>query len=84
MSLALSKGTCGRTFGMANQSGGRAILCRRRASGRHPMDKTGRKTGNQWATKAGNDKEDTYIRYGMYPLEIYWCAREESNPRPAA
>lgn len=24
------------------------------------MDKTGRKTGNQWATKAGNDKEDTY------------------------
>lgn len=26
MSLALSKGTCGRTFGMANQSGGRAIL----------------------------------------------------------
>ena len=60
MSLALSKGTCGRTFGMANQSGGRAILCRRRASGRHHMDKTGRKTGNQWATKAGNDKEDTY------------------------
>ena len=82
MSLALSKGTCGRTFGMANQSGGRAILCRRRASGRHHMDKTGRKTGNQWATKAGNDKEDTYA--GMYPLEIYWCAREESNPRPAA
>ena len=38
MSLALSKGTCGRTFGMANQSGGRAILCRRRASGRHHMD----------------------------------------------
>ncbi len=60
MSLALSKGTCGRTFGMANQSGGRAILCRRRASGRHHMDKTGRKTGNQWLTKAGNDKEDTY------------------------
>ena len=60
MSLALSKGTCGRTFGMANQSGGRAILCRRRASGRHHMDKIGRKTGNQWATKAGNDKEDTY------------------------
>lgn len=60
MSLALSKGTCGRTFGMANQSGGRAILCRKRASGRHHMDKTGRKTGNQWATKAGNDKEDTY------------------------
>ena len=24
------------------------------------MDKTGRKTGNQWLTKAGNDKEDTY------------------------
>lgn len=47
MSLALSKGTCGRTFGMANQSGGRAILCRKRASGRHHMDKTGRKTGNQ-------------------------------------
>lgn len=41
MSLALSKGTCGRTFGMANQSGGRAMLCRRRASGRHHMDKTG-------------------------------------------
>ena len=60
MSLALSKGTCGRTFGMANQSGGRAILCRKRASGRHHMDKTGRKTGNQWLTKAGNDKEDTY------------------------
>ena len=60
MSLALSKGTCGRTFGMANQSGGRAMLCRRRASGRHHMDKTGRKTGNQWLTKAGNDKEDTY------------------------
>ena len=60
MSLAQSKGTCGRTFGMANQSGGRAILCRRRASGRHHMDKTGRKTGNQWLTKAGNDKEDTY------------------------
>ena len=48
MSLALSKGTCGRTFGMANQSGGRAILCRKRASGRPHMDKTGRKTGNQW------------------------------------
>lgn len=60
MSLALSKGTCGRTFGMANQNDGRAMLCRRRASGRHHMDKTGRKTGNQWATKAGNDKEDTY------------------------
>ena len=60
MSLALSKGTCGRTFGMANQSGGRAILCRRRASGRHHMEKIGRKTGNQWATKAGNDKKDTY------------------------
>ena len=60
MSLALSKGTCGRTFEMANQNNGRAILCRRRASGRHHMDKTGRKTGNQWATKAGNDKEDTY------------------------
>ena len=28
--------------------------------GTHHMDKTGRKTGNQWATKAGNDKEDTY------------------------
>ena len=60
MSIALSKGTCGRTFEMANQNNGRAILCRRRASGRHHMDKTGRKTGNQWATKAGNDKEDTY------------------------
>ena len=60
MSLALSKGTCGRTFEMANQNDGRVILCRRRASGRHHMDKTGRKTGNQWATKAGNDKEDTY------------------------
>ena len=60
MSLALSKGTCGRTFGMANQSGGRAIMFLRRASGLHHMDKTGRKTGNQWATKAGNDKEDTY------------------------
>ena len=47
MSLALSKGTCGRTFEMANQNDGRAILCRRRASGRHHMDKTGRKTGNQ-------------------------------------
>ena len=34
--------------------------CRKRASGRHHMDKTGRKTGNQWLTKAGNDKEDTY------------------------
>ena len=53
MSLALSKGTCGRTFEMANQNNGRAILCRRRASGRHHMDKTGRKTGNQWATKTG-------------------------------
>ena len=60
MSLALSKGTCGRTFEMANQNDGRVILCRRRVSGRHHMDKTGRKTGNQWATKAGNDKEDTY------------------------
>ena len=60
MSLALSKGTCVRTFGMANQNDGRATLCRRRASGRHHMDKTGRKTGNQWATKAGNNKEDTY------------------------
>ena len=60
LSLALSKGTCGRTFEMANQNEGRAILCRRRASGRHHMDKIGRKTGNQWASKAGNDKEDTY------------------------
>lgn len=28
MSLALSKGTCGRTFEMANQNNGRVILCR--------------------------------------------------------
>lgn len=61
MSLALSKGTCGRIFGMVNQSGGRVVLRQKRVSGRHRMDKTGRRMGNQWLIKAENDKEGTYI-----------------------
>ena len=60
MSLALSKGTCGRTFEMTNHRDGRVILCRKRVSGCQRLEKADRKMGNQWATKTGNNKEDTY------------------------